>query len=199
MCGRYGLIPNKDFYERFEIVNRELKIEEKNNASPGMFLPVITANSPKKVEMMKWGLVPHWAKNPKIGYKTFNARSEDIENKPAFRKAFKSGRCLVPANGFYEWNNKIPFWIKLKDDRVFAMAGIYDIWTDAEGYEMKSFAIITTEANNQMSKIHDRMPVIMDKNQEEVWLDKQITDIKKLKSLLIPYSGEKMQIMQVKI
>lgn len=180
------MIPGKNFYDRFEIENRNLKIEENNNISPGMMSPVITANSPKKVEMMRWGLVPHWAKDPKIGYKTFNARCEEIENKPAFRKPFRSQRCLVPANGFYEWKDKKPFQFGMKNGDYFSMAGIYDIWLDAEERPLKSFSIITTKANRIVSPIHGRMPVILQKEQEEVWLDNKNYDLNILKEIMRP-------------
>lgn len=141
---------------------------------------------------MKWGLIPFWAKDPRISYSTINARSEEIENKPAFRKAFRTQRCLVPASGFFEWKKvsdmgkpvKIPYWIRVKGKNIFGFAGIYDVWKDAEGYEIKTFSIVTTKANKIMAEIHDRMPVILTSEDEEIWLDNKIYEIEKLKKIM---------------
>jgi len=205
MCGRYGFIPDKEFYDRFEIENREVEVAPDYNAAPGMIMPVVTMNSPKRIEKMKWGLIPFWAKDSRIGYSTINARSEEIENKPAFRKAFRQQRCLVPASGFFEWKKvtdlgkprKIPYWIRLKSKKIFGFAGIYDIWKDAEGYEIKSFSIVTTKANQIMSEIHERMPVILNKEVEDIWLDNQISDIKILKKIMLSYPSEEMETYRV--
>jgi putative SOS response-associated peptidase YedK len=205
MCGRYGFIPGKDLYDRFELEDRRLTVEDRYNVAPGERMPVLTKNSPKKIEMMRWGLIPFWAKDPRIAYSTINARCEDIENKPAFRKPFKQQRCLVPASGFFEWRKvmdegkprKIPYWIRLKNLENFGFAGVYDIWKDAEDYEIKSFAIVTTTANSLMREIHDRMPVILDKNSEDTWIDNQITDIKILKNLLVPYPSDQTEAWRV--
>lgn len=205
MCGRYGFVPDKDFYDRFEITNRDAEVVPNYNISPGGNISVITANSPKRIEKMKWGLIPFWAKDPRIKYSTINARAEEIETKPAFRKPFKNQRCLVPASGFFEWRRvtdsgkirKIPYWIRLKDEENFVMAGIYDVWKDVQGYEIKSFAIITTEANSLMREIHERMPVILEKNTEDVWVDNQISDVALLKRLLVSYQSENMEIWRV--
>jgi len=212
MCGRYGFIPEKDFNNRFEIDDRRskidggnLKMEDRYNIAPGEIVPVLTKNSPKKIEMMKWGLIPFWAKDPRIAYSTINARGEEIENKPAFRKPFRQQRCLIPASGFFEWrkvtedkkSRKIPYWIRLKNQVNFGFGGVYDVWKDTEGYEIKSFAIVTTAANDLMKEIHDRMPVILNAKDEDTWLDNRVSDIKLLKSLIIPYPSENMEAWRV--
>lgn len=155
---------------------------------------------------MKWGLVPFWAKEPSIGYKMINARSEEIETKPSFRKPIRSQRCLVPASGFYEWKKvnlegkeeKYPWHITVKDRKIFAFAGIYDIWLDAEKKEFFSYSIITTTPNKTMSGIHNPMPVILDEKDEEKYLDpaSALTDILKL---LRPFSDDKMKAYPVSI
>jgi len=205
MCGRIAFYQIEDLKKRFKTVN-SLSFNPSYNVSPGVLFPVITKNSPNKGELMKWGLVPSWSKDPKTGYKIINAREEDIENKPAFRKPIQSQRCIVPANGFFEWKRlklenkeeKIPFYIKLKNEPIVGLAGIYDIWKDAEGKEIKSFAIITTKANEMMQEIHERMPVILKVDDEEKWLDKE-TDFSEILKLLTPYESEEMESYPVSL
>ena len=175
MCGRFALVDTKELNTRFDTQN-SVDLEPMYNIAPSFQVPVITRNSPNKVELMKWGRIPYWAKGPKIGYKMINARSEEVSSKASFREPFKKRRCLVPANGFYEWKklsdkNKQPYYIRYKDNRVFAFAGLYDVWKDAEGKEIRSFTILTTKPNKVVSEIHDRMPVILEKKDEDVWLN----------------------------
>lgn len=150
---------------------------------------------------MKWGLVPSWAKDPKIGFGLINARAETLIEKASFRKPLTSRRCLVPSSGFYEWKKtdegKIPYYIHLKNTPMFAFAGLYDIWIDSEGKEIKSYTIITTTPNSVVADIHDRMPVVMDKRDEDMWIDKEEKDIEKLLSLLTPYKGDDMEAYPV--
>jgi len=180
------------------------EIDVSYNITPGLINPVITRNSPNRLEFMKWGLVPFWVKDPKIGYKMINARAEDIEKKPSFRKPIRSQRCLVLTTGFYEWKKmilenkeeKIPFYITLKGQEIFSFAGIYDEWKDAEGYPIKSYAIITTAANKMMGEIHDRMPVILSESDEDIFLD-QKTPLEVILKLLKPCSSDTMQAYPV--
>ena len=164
-------------------------------------MPVITRNSPNKAELMRWGLIPFWAKDPRIGYKMINARAEDIQFKPSFRKPIRSQRCLVPTSGFFEWKHvgeeKIPYFIKLKGSDMFAFAGLYDIWKDVEEYPLKSFTIITTSPNSLVESIHNRMPVILDEKFEDIWLDNTITDVNKVVALLKPYDSSQMEAYPV--
>ena len=201
MCGRYGFVPGEDFYKRFNVVNRLERLEKHYNVTPGMRMPVIIRSSPNQVELMRWGLIPFWAKDPKIGYKMINARAEGIENKPAFRIPFRQSRCLIPTSYFFEWKrigeDKIPYLVRLKDKGVFAFAGLFDTWKDAEGYPLKSFTIITTQPNELVGKIHDRMPVILDGEAEKVWLDTEVTSLTDLVKLLKPYQKEKMEAYPV--
>jgi len=191
MCGRYTLIPNKDFYNQFNVENHVDNLRSLYNIAPGQTTPVITHNSPNKVVLMRWGLIPFWAEDSKIGYKTINAKAETVASKPAFRASFKGKRCLVPASGFYEWKvvgpkKKQPYYFYLNNQEMFAFAGLYDIWKNEKGEDLKTYTIITTQANNLVNQVHERMPVILDKKSETVWLDKE-TDLKNLQDLLKPY------------
>jgi putative SOS response-associated peptidase YedK len=141
---------------------------------------------------MRWGLIPSWAKEAAIGDKLINARGETVAEKPSFRGPFRRTRCLVPASGFYEWqktaSGKVPHFIHLVDDDLFAMAGLYDVWHDPAGEDVRSYTIITTGANAMMAPIHQRMPVILRREDEETWLDPDApTEV--LQTLLRPYDG----------
>src|SRR5437588_6705059 len=203
MCGRYSLFDPDEMYDRFSIVNRRLviDIEPHYNIAPGNYLPVVVKHSPNQVELMKWRLVPHWSKEPRVKYSTINARAENITSSSVYREPFKTKRCLIPANGFFEWkqisSGKVPYFIHLKHEPMFAFAGLYDIWTDAEGKEFKSFSIITTTPNEIMQPIHNRMPVILPKEHEEVWLAPEETNTAKLLTFLQPYPSNQMEAYSV--
>ena len=201
MCGRYGFIPGQDFITRFEIENAEFELRPVYNAAPGMIMPVVTQNSPKKIEHMKWGLVPFWAKDPRIGYRMINARSEGIETKPSFRASLKNRRCLIPASGFFEWarvgKEKTPYYFRLKSSEMFAFAGLYDIWKDAENVEMRTYTIITAGANELVARIHDRMPVILSPKVGDLWADNSAFDPSRLLPLLKPYPEDEMNSHRV--
>ncbi|MDR3643282.1 MAG: SOS response-associated peptidase [Candidatus Doudnabacteria bacterium] len=180
MCGRFTLEPTAKFYERFQIENRLDRLVPRYNIAPGQQVPVVISRSPNRVLMMHWGLIPHWAKDPKVGYKMINARIETVAEKPSYRSSVKAKRCLIPASGFYEWHKSIrgkePHFIGLKDEKLFGFAGLYDIWKNEKGEEVYSFTIITRPANKFMAKLHDRMPVILYPEHEAQWLNKNITD-----------------------
>jgi putative SOS response-associated peptidase YedK len=201
MCGRYGFIPGENFYSRFGVQNRLERLEAHYNAAPGMMMPVIVKDKAVETVLMKWGLIPSWAKDPKIGYKMINARAESILEKPSFGRPFARQRCLIPAVGFYEWktigDDKVPYFIRLKNTDFFGFAGLYDIWKDTEGYPLQTFTIITTTPNNLLSGIHNRMPVILDKDVENIWLDRNYQDINKLAGYLKPYNEDQMEAYPV--
>lgn len=202
MCGRYGFIPgSKDqFKRRFNVESVDFDLKPRYNVTPGQTMPVITRKSPNKAEEMKWGLVPFWAKDPKIGYQMINARAETVVTKPSFRRSFAKQRCLIPASGFYEWKKldgtKQPYNIKLKHDQLFSFAGLYDIWKDAEGKELKTYTIITSEPNEVLAPIHNRMPVILTEADEEVWLNLN-TSTNQLTTLLKPHNDTTMEAYPV--
>lgn len=196
MCARYGITGTTTLLERFDLVNQLLDFGPRYNAAPTQQLPVITNLGVNRVELMRWGLVPFWAKDVKIGNRMINARSETVQEKPAFRKPFRTQRCLVPADYFFEWmaagDKKVPHLIRLRDQETFAFAGIYDVHRDADGESMHSFSILTVEPNTLMAPIHDRMPVIMRRDDEARWLDIEQSDPAALMALLRPYPSEEM-------
>ncbi len=201
MCGRYTLVKTGDIARRFNIEQSSMELQPRYNIAPGQELPVVLRNSPNHLEVMRWGLVPSWAKDTKIGYQMINARSEGIEQKPAFRKPLRDRRCIIPASGFYEWlksgSRKIPYHFQLKSGELFGFAGLYDIYTDADGNKLKTYTIITTAANDVVGPIHDRMPVMLLPEAEAIWLDPDLHDPAKLLELLQPYPPELMESYSV--
>lgn len=202
MCGRFTLIQIEKLPERFEAqIIGDINLKKRYNISPNQPVPIVFQESPNKIEEMIWGLIPHWAKDPKIGNELINARAESLLEKPAFRESFYKRRCLIPADGFYEWKKegkeKIPYYIKLKNSSLFAFAGLYDIWENEKGEKIKTFTIITTEPNDLLKEIHNRMPVILKREDEKVWINKEEKNIEKLLSLLKPYPAEDMEAYPV--
>lgn len=194
MCGRYTLtIDAESLAEHFHLTTIKAYYP-RYNIAPGQKVPVIGLNNSGKrgLAFMRWGLIPRWAKEQSVGYKMINARAETVEKKPAFKDSFFHRRCLIPADGFYEWKNangkKIPYRFILPDKSVFTFAGIWSSWTSPEGNKVLTCCIITTSANEYIKDIHDRMPVILaDEEYQEAWLSSN--RISELKSLLQPYSG----------
>ena len=191
MCGRFQLsVKGKQISERFNIEVFDEMYSPSYNSAPSQKLPVIINESPKELSFFNWGLISKWAKSPNVGFKNINTRAETINIKPSFKNAFKTRRCLIPANGFYEWkkdSNNIPYRIFLKNNELFAMAGIWESWKDAEERETHTFSIITTSANTTIKHIHNRMPVILKPEDEQTWLNENNQDI--LLSLLNPYTS----------
>lgn len=196
MCGRYVLTETEAIFDRFDVDDREIELKPRYNIAPGQINPVITRNSPNKIVLMKWGLVPVWAKDEGIGYKMINARAETVADKPAFKRLLKSKRCIVPASGFYEWQksgkDKIPYYIHRKDNKLFGFAGLYDEWQSPNGELLLTYTIITTSPNELMEQIHDRMPVILEKENESEWLHPD-SDINYLQTLLDAYEVNEME------
>lgn len=200
MCGRFQLsVKGKQISERFNVEVFDEMYSPSFNCAPSQQLPVITNKEPEKLNYFKWGLVPFWSKDPKIGFNLINAREESILEKPSFKTAFSQRRCLIPANGFFEWKKqgkqKIPFRIFLKSEEIFAIAGIWETWKDDEDKPLHTFSILTTSPNSLMKKIHNRMPVILNKNDEQAWLFEK--DETYLKNLLQPFDASKMDAYQV--
>ncbi len=174
MCGRFSLTAEDfELKERFGVEVDSRIYKARYNAAPSQLLPVITNQEPGRADFFRWGLIPFWAKDPSTGSKLINARAESVAEKPSFRQALRHRRCLVPANGFFEWKqsgNRQPYFFHLKDKALFAFAGLWESWKDAEGKEIRSFTIITTTANAMMKDIHHRMPVILSPESEKAWL-----------------------------
>ena len=199
MCGRFSLTVNEaELNDFFETSGGEAPYVARYNCAPTQMLAVITNEKPRQLSYFKWGLIPGWAKDPSIGNKMINARAETITEKPSYKNTLRTKRCLVPADAFYEWRqngDKIPYRIFLKNRRLFAFAGLWDRWKAPDGNEISSFTIITTGANEFMQPIHNRMPVILRREHEKLWLGSNNAD--ELLALLKPYSSEDMDAYPV--
>jgi len=206
MCGRITLTTDKDdLQSRFGYVNPSGDLfTPRYNIAPSQNCPIVTVNEDKRVLiMMRWGLVPFWAKDVKSGYNLINAKAETLKEKASFRTPFKKKRCLVLADGFYEWTHsekkgaKQPYRFVLKNRQPFAFAGLWDERSNPDGEKLLTFTIITTSANELMELIHDRMPVILHEKDEGMWLDPQLNDTDKLSTLLKPYPAKEMEAYKV--
>jgi len=199
MCGRFSFAASDRIIEdHFGIIPGETAYEPRYNCAPSQKLAVISSEAPAVISYMKWGLIPFWAKDISIGNNLINAKAETLMEKPSFRPSFFHKRCLVPADGFYEWKQdkeKIPYRIMMKDDSLFAMAGLWNRWNDAEGKNIDSFTIITTAANGLMQPIHHRMPVILGLREYKTWLGSSSSET--LLSLLKPYPEDRMKAFPV--
>jgi len=192
MCGRFALHHSREIVvERFDVAEIAVDLRPRYNVAPAQPVAAVVQQETRLLDAFTWGLVPFWAKDPKIGSRMINARAETVAEKPAYKAALKQRRCLIPASGFYEWRKagrgKIPTYIHLEDDRPFAMAGLWEKWTSPDDEILRSCTIITTQANDFMAGIHPRMPVIFNPEQEETWLDSSLEDPAKLLPLLQPY------------
>lgn len=204
MCGRYSLIasPN-ELKERFKVKYIDGKLVPRFNAAPAQQLPFIANTSPERMQLGEWGLIPAWMQDEKSPKRLINARAETVGEKPTFKTAAQKRRCLIVADGFYEWANvpkekrKQPYRIMLKDETPFAMAGIYnEVKNKKTGKKHLEFAIITTESNTLVAKIHNRMPAILRKKDEERWLDETIP-FEDAVAILKPYPASKMKAYPV--
>ena len=203
MCGRYTLYQTRDLKKRFRLADRPTQDVDNNyNVGPGQFMPVIVRSEyGNQEELMKWGFVPPWAKDTKIGYRLINTRAESVFSSPMWRIAILRHRCLVPSRGFYEWKvladgKKHPYYICPKDMELFAFAGIWSTWRDVEGRELKTFSILTTEPNKEMADIHNRMPVILKPDDEDRWLEPSL-ERAGIEALLHPYEDGGLEFFEV--
>ena len=206
MCGRFTLSTPADQIARLFDLSDIPSFEKRYNIAPTQDVPVcreLGDGSPtRKVSPLHWGLVPFWADDRKIGNRMINARGETVANKPAFRAAFKYRRCLVPADGFYEWKKenggKQPYLIKRSDDAPFAFAGVWEQWSDEDNQKLESFSIITCDAADWLSELHDRMPVILPSDKFDFWLSPDNEDYDALQDLLQPWAmGDAMEYFPV--
>lgn len=215
MCGRYTLFtPQATLEERFD-ADAEEPLEPRYNCAPGQRLPVVTNEAPDTIRTLKWGLVPPWADNESVGTDLINARAETVREKRSFADAYKKRRCLVLADGFYEWvsrgERKQPYRVAFTDDRPFAMAGLWERWTPpqtqtglgefaggstpaVEPDSIETFTVITTEPNDLVSTLHHRMAVVLDESEEETWLS---GDADEAERLLDPYPDDAMEAYPV--
>lgn len=195
MCGRYTFTQTPDKDNLVLPLESESLLLPRYNIAPSQWAPIIPDFDVSHMHFFKWGLIPSWAKDMKIAHKMINARGETVHEKPAFKHSFRAKRCLVIADGFYEWKkmgkDKQPYRITLAEGQPFYMAGMYAFWTHPDGSEVPSYTVITTRPNNLMVDIHDRMPVILDEEAASSWLDKELTE-DELKPLLVPFPADKM-------
>ena len=203
MCGRYSLATDVEgLADRFDFRPTELTFLPRFNIAPTQQVVTVINDGPEnQAQLMKWGLIPFWAKDPSIGNRMINARAETVAEKPAFRQSFQKRRCLVIADGFYEWRTvgktKVPMRIILKSGETFGFAGLWETWKSPEGESVQSCSIITTSPNEMMEPIHNRMPVILPREAESVWLDTERVDPSTLHQLLLPYTAEAMEAYEV--
>lgn len=204
MCGRYTItVTMEELMIRY--FTNDVNIDHYApiyNAAPTQQVPaVIHTGTSYKLGELRFGLVPSWAKDDKIGSKMINARAESLLEKPAFKRLISTRRCIIPSDGFYEWkqtgSNKQPMRIVMRDGSIFSMAGLYDIWMDPQGNKISTCTIITTSPNSLMAEIHNRMPVILRPEDEMKWLSRDNHDIPALMNLLKPYDEAKMKAYPV--
>jgi putative SOS response-associated peptidase YedK len=201
MCGRYRLSRRKQIIEEyFETAAWDDDWDPRYNIAPTQPVPVIRQHPKepiRQISLMKWGLIPHWAKNASESAKTMNARSETATIRPAFRDPMRFRRCLIPADGFYEWarkgTTKQPYCFEVQDGALFAFAGLWDGWKDASGNWVKTCSILTTTPNALTSAVHDRMPVILPPDAYDLWLDPGLNDVQVVSELLKPYDANAMR------
>jgi len=196
MCGRFTLSDISNLKSRYQLDFPD--IEPSYNIAPGQEILVIIRKDVPHVTLLRWGLIPFWSKEKTAGM--INARAETVEQKPTFKHSFIKQRCLIPADGFFEWKKgkprKKPYRFIMKDEKVFSFAGLWDAWTFPEGKTIYSCAIITTAANELIEPIHNRMPVILSPEAEKAWLSKD-AGVQTLKGLLKPYPSELMDSYEV--
>jgi putative SOS response-associated peptidase YedK len=202
MCGRFILLTDLSvIVESFRIGEVSAEYKPDSHIFPGQQIAVvIRKDNQNSLVNFRWGLVPSWAKDPSIGSRTFNARAETIAEKPSFREAFQKRRCLIPADGFFEWQKmgriKKPLRFSLKSMEPFGLAGLYETWISPEKKPVNTCTIITTEPNDLLRPIHDRMPVIVKKELEDFWMDPNSRNFRDLLSILKPYPAIEMSVSE---
>jgi putative SOS response-associated peptidase YedK len=205
MCGRYRLSRRKEILaEYFEADDTDCDWAPRFNVAPTQPVPTIRQNprEPRRqLSVMRWGLIPYWAKDAGIGSRTINARSETASTLPAFREPLRQRRCLIPADGFYEWKklkgSKQPYCFTMADDSLFAFAGLWDQWKDHDGKMIHTCTILTTKPNSLLADVHDRMPVILPRDSYDDWLDPGLTDATVVTELLRPFDSKLMKVYPV--
>lgn len=209
MCGRYSLkTPADTLAEHFQLTTPP-PLPPRYNIAPSQPIAIVRIHAPqenRECVLVRWGLIPSWANDPSLGNKMINARAETVAEKPAFRGPLARSRCLVPADGYYEWQRegrmgqrKQPFYIRMKDKRPFAFAGLWESWAGPDGKIVESCALLTTEPNESLKAIHDRMPVILAPTDYAVWLDPAVRQAQLLQPLFRPYPSEEMTAWPVSL
>ena len=204
MCGRFTL------FEADKVLSKEFGVSGVPPLSPRYNIapsqPIAAVRTPhtgtgRELALLRWGLIPSWSKDPAIGNRLINARAETVQEKPSFRNAFRRHRCLIPTNGFYEWQRqergKQPYFVRMRDGRVFAFAGLWDRWESSDKDVIETCTILTTAANTVLDPIHGRMPVILPQAEYARWLDPTLKDTDALSPLLVPFPPEEMLAIPV--
>ena len=204
MCGRYTLVNLAQLTQLFPwITEPPADLPPRYNIAPSQPILAVANDKPDQYDYFLWGLIPSWAKDPKIGNTMINARGESLASKNAFKNAYKRRRCLIPADGFYEWKlntdgkTKQPMYIRLKGGKPFALGGLWEYWADDKGNEVRSATIITTRPNTLMATMHDRMPVLIPPRDFDRWLKQGDTPPDALDDLIAPYPDEEMEAYPV--
>ncbi|MDQ5985104.1 MAG: SOS response-associated protein YedK [Syntrophus sp. SKADARSKE-3] len=202
MCGRFILLTDLSrIVESFNIEEVTCRYVPSHSIFPGQQIIAVIKENVNCLVDFKWGLIPSWTRDATVGNRLINCRAETVAEKPSFRTAFKKSRCLILADGFYEWisegKRKVPMLFSLKSGEPFGFAGLYEQWHSPEGQVIRSCTIITTASNELIAPIHDRMPVILPKAVESEWIDPGPGNLKRLLSLLKPYSADEMVMKAV--
>ncbi len=202
MCGRYvqfKLFPL--LKQEFNLQSPEIPLRPSWNIAPTQDVPVVVNEDGNQLMLARWGLIPPWSKDLSIGSRMINARAETLAEKPSFKGPFKKHRCLIAADGFYEWRKteggKVPVFITMKDGRPFGFAGLYSDWTSPEGESIRTCSIVTTQPNELLAPIHDRMPAIIRRDKRDLWLDNAVQDPEILSPLLVLYPAGQMDAWDV--
>ncbi|MFW9965850.1 MAG: SOS response-associated peptidase [Candidatus Thorarchaeota archaeon] len=202
MCGRFNFLTHRTAVEeRYGVSEIGFEIVPRYNIAPGQMIATVIQDLNLRLVEMRWGYIPHWAKDEKIGYKMINSRAEKVAESRVFKSSFQKKRCLIPATGFYEWQKvgkvKRPMHIRFESRDIFSFAGIYSHWKSPQDKIILSCSIITTTPNNLVEPIHNRMPVILAREKETAWLDPELQDAEILKELLVPYDAGGMEAYEV--
>lgn len=204
MCGRYTLSSKGDEVALLFDLQEIPQLPLRYNIAPTQETAVVRVErpgEPRRLDLLRWGLIPYWAKEASIGNRMINARAESVAEKPAYRWSFRKKRCLIPTDGFYEWKKegkaKQPYLIRRKDAKPFAFAGLWDRWQDPERGPIDTFTILTTDANELIRPLHDRMPVILDPRDFDLWLDPAFENRESLQPLLAPFDPGQMETFPV--
>jgi putative SOS response-associated peptidase YedK len=197
MCGRFSQAQIAELDREIYRLLNVPALPSRYNVAPTQDAAVVRErDGARSLELLRWGLIPYWAQDPAIGNRMINARAESLSEKPAFKEAYQRRRCLIPARGFYEWRKagslKQPYYVRLADNGVFAMAGLWERWRDEAHETIETFTVITTAPNTLLRPIHDRMPAILEPSEYDRWLDPDVSDPRALAILLHPYRPEAM-------
>ena len=198
MCGRFVQFTLFPVIKReFNLLSAEIELPPRYNVAPTQDVAAVVNEDGNRLVLCRWGLIPPWSKDPAIGSRMINARAETVADKPSFRKPFRDHRCLVIADGFFEWkrerSRKIPVFVRMKDRSPFGLAGLYSDWRSPEGETLRTCTIITTAPNALLEPIHNRMPVIVARQDRDLWLDPRVRDPDTLTGLLRPYDAGEME------